>query len=1036
MTAEFAMARLATLPVHHPMPVGPDDPGGEQDSTLAFLRAVAADPVLAEVIAVSSPSLARTLRDVTESRHVKPAKLRRVCFATMRYLSRATHRATPFGLLAGVAPATLGDAPEVRVGDQHIKFVYADYGWLAGMARSLRTDPVVLPNLTLVTNEFGEVRDGRFVLAHLPVDDTHVAPHDVERTIRRTTATALVLETARTPIRHPDLVAVLRSKFPEVEAAVIHRMIAQLVDSEFLLTDLLPPATTVDSLRHIVDRLPDGHPRRGELVDLDKRVRAYSRTPLGGGEAAWRDATAKARSLRPADNLLQVDLRMDAEITLPRQLGAELESAVSAVWRLRNTTLDAAAKLDTYRMDIVERYGTGRLVPLRTLVDSVTGLGFPHHYHQHRHHSKELNARDRALVALAQEAAFAGLREVVLDDPLVERLAQQTGNPGPSENTELSVEVLADTDEAVRTGDYRMVLTNGGFGPGGMFGRFLPTLPELTDPVSRRTHDVLMATPGGERAVPAQVCVPPGNSRSYNVMRGPLLSDAVISIGEGPGPQWTGTRVSVLDDLAVAAYHDRLEVHCTRTGKELIPFAPHALNPDLLPPTARLLLDIGTQQAPPIMPWSWGAAGALPYLPRVRHGRVVFSSARWTPDATLVDSNLSWTRWSERWLEWKDRWKVPDVLYPTFADQRVRVDVRRAADLRLLRAELERKPNTLLYEEPAGGEFGRGWSGGYANEIVFALQAGPQEEQEHVHGHEHEHWHRRRRKTARQVPAVCDVHPPGGEWLYLQVLCPSALQNEILAGHLRQFVSNAREFCDRWFFLRYAEEGRASLRIRFHGDPEDLNGRLLPRAHAWMTELRAARLADELLISTYRPEIGRYGGPEAMAAAEHAFAADSELALDIASLLIHGELDLPRDLLAAANHLDLIRTLAPADWKTWLLGAYPKNNRYHKAFQTYRRRAMTLLDPSDDWKALRAVPGGEQLRDAWRRRAPRVTAYGRLIRRMTAEGLLDSDRTEFSSLLHLSHNRHTGTEADAEHSSYAVLRGFAQAQLDKARNLS
>ncbi|MGI5214088.1 lantibiotic dehydratase [Plantactinospora sp. CA-290183] len=1031
VTAEVSIGRLASLPAHYPMPVPPDDPD-DQDAVLTFLRAVAADSVLAEAITVSSPSLARTLRDVTEARRLKPAKLRRACFATMSYLSRATHRTTPFGLLAGVCRVELGDEPKIRIGTEHTKFAYADYGWLAGLVRTLRTDPVVLPTLALVANELSEVRDGRFVLAYLPVDDAQAKNRDLERTVRRTRATALAMASARTPIRYPDLLAVLRSEFPDVEPAVIARAIAGLVESEFLLTDLLPAVTTVDSLRHILDRLPPEHPVRGELTELDERIREYAGTGIGGGRDSWRDTTSRASSLHGAENVLQVDLRVDADITLPRELGADVAAAVAIAWRLQDATTDAASAMAPYRIAAVERYGAGRLVPLRELLDPITGLGLPDHYEGHHHDADGSKRRDRALVALAQEAAFTGQREVLLDEALVARLARRDGRPGPSESAEVLAEVLADDDEALRTGNYRMVLTNTGNRPGAMFGRFLDAVGELADPVARRLHDLHTAAPDGTAAVPAQVCVPPGASRSFNVLRTPLLAGRAISIGGGLGFPGPGTTVSTLDDLAIAAHHDRMEVHCTRTGTELVPFAPHALNPAMLPPAARLLLDIGAQWAPPIMPWYWGAAAsALPYLPRVRYGRVVLSSARWIPDASLLGSDLSWERWRARWQEWKDRWRVPDVVCLTSADHRLRADVRREADLRMVRAELDRKPGTAIHEEPAGGEYGRGWSAGHANEIVFAVQGRPPGERQGERAEsERQQGHRYR------AAAACAAYPPGGEWLYLSVLCPAAAQNQILAAHLPELVGRAREVCDRWFFLRYAEDGRLSLRIRFHGDPGDLNGKLLPSAHAWLSGLRAAHLAEEMILGTYRPEIGRYGGPDAIEAAEHAFTADSELAVELTTLLLDGRLDVPRELLAAANHLDLVRTLAPDDWNTWLVEAYPKDDRYHKVFQAHRRRVLELLDPADDWAALRAVPGGERLRDAWRRRAPRVAAYGRLIRDMVADGRLAPQRTEFSSLLHLSHNRHTGTDRDVESSTYAVLRAFAQARLDKDRHLA
>src|SRR5262245_31681034 len=146
-----------------------------------------------------------------------------------------------------------------------------------------------------------------------------------------------------------------------------------------------------------------------------------------------------------------------------------------------------------------------------------------------------------------------------------------------------------------------------------------------------------------------------------------------------------------------------------------------------------------------------------------------------------------------------------------------------------------------------------------------------------------------------------------------------------------------------------------------------------------------------------------------------------------------GELALPLELVVAANHLDLLAHLMPDDWRRWLLDTYPKDD-YHRAFQSHRRRAVPLLDPSSDWAALREVPGGAVLADAWRERAPYVRAYGERVRGLAADGLIDADTHPFMSLLHLSHNRHAGFDVDAERSTNAILRGAVQAHLDRERN--
>jgi thiopeptide-type bacteriocin biosynthesis protein len=1022
--ADVTLARLSHLPDSYPMPAPPEDPG-QAGQALDYLRRVAADPVLREAIAVSSGTLAGTLDKIAEGEPPKAAKLRRAANATMRYLSRMTHRATPFGLLAGVAPVRFDERPKVSVGTHHGKPARADYAWLDAVLRPLRADPAVLPHLHVAANDLCRVRDGRLVLPYATTAEERPARKEPERTVRHTGAIAFTMETARTPIRFPDLLHMLVARYSDVPPAAIGASLAGLVEQEFLLTDLTPPPTAADPIRHALDRLAQsGHPVAAALAEVAAALDAYAARPIGGGDAEWRRATAAMRALNPSGNLVQVDLRVDADITLPDTVREEFAAAAAAAYRVFPDGYGIAERLAGFRHAFVERYGHHRLVPVQELLDPITGLGLPDG-HQARHDTAT-TPRDKALCALAQEAAATGRREIELDDALLDRLAVRDGPPDPDAYIEACAEVLADDEDALRDGDFRLALT-GSYGAriGALYGRFLHVLPELAEPVAGQ----IAATLGGpDGAVPAQLGTVLWHSRMLNVKQVPPLSETAISAGGALNiPDPGHAPVITLDDVAVTVDREdeRLRVVCLRTGRDLVPFAPHALSLAYgLPPAVRLLIEIGMLRARPWQLWYWGAADALPYLPRVRRGRTVLASARWRPDAELTGGDLGWPAWRARWEEWRARWYVPDRVYAATSDNRFLVDLTSEGELRMLRAELERRPATVLYERPTDGEYGRGWIGGHASEVVFAVgtarAAAPAASP--------------RRPPYRRVPEV--MHHPGGEWLYAKIAMPLALQDRVLSGHLPGLIERVRPLTDRWFFMRYSDEELGEqLRLRFHGSPGELWGSVLGTLHDWLAGLREAGLAGSFTLATYQPETVRYGGPEAIADAERAFAADSEAALRQLAMRTAGELELPLELIVAANHLDLLIHLMPDNWRRWLLHTYPKDD-YHRAFQAHRRRAVELLDPSRDWAALRKVPGGAALADTWRDRARAVRAYGGRVRALAAENLIDAGTHPFMSLLHLSHNRHAGFDVDAERSTYAILRGAVQAHLDRERHQS
>ncbi|MEU6036077.1 lantibiotic dehydratase [Actinomadura sp. NPDC047616] len=1046
--ADFGIARLPLLPAEYPVPRPPGDLDSTEE-TRDFLRRLAADPVVREAIAVSSGPLDAILEKVASGVPVEPPRLRRAAISAARYLSRMTSRATPFGLMAGVAAVHVEDEPKVRMEGRHRRRVRADMGWLTGVVRGWETEPAVLSRLRLVANDLCGVRGDRLVLPYMldsggrdPDEDW--APDDRERTIRHTRAVRLAMAAARTPVRHPDLVSRLAAEFGDVDRSVIERMVAALVEGEFLLTDLRPPADAEDPVDHVLGvmaALPE-HPGRAALAEVRDALGAYQATPIGEGHAAWRRATAMMRALRAGDRPIQVDMEMNADIVLPRDVVAELERAASVAWRVAPPKDGRSDRLGDYRMRFVERYGVDVAVPVKEVIDPQLGIGAPGGYllppggapKRDHHPAAEPNERDALLCALAQRAAADGAREIVLDDELVGRLTRPGAAEEPASYVEAAVQILAESEDDLRDGDFHLALATPMMNrPGAMFGRFLHLLPGLRSDFAALVRDITAdedrgsgGTPDGAAdgasAIAAQLQSIVLRPRVLNVTQVPTLTGTTVRAGvfaDRARPDVLG-----LDDLAVSADYDRFKVVATRTGREVVPLPFHALNPTLtLPNALRLLAEIGEERTRPWPLWNWGLANRLPYLPRVRHGRTVLAPARWLPDPRLADSGLSPHEWTRCFDRWRAGWTPPDVVYAVSGDHRLRLDLSSAAGRRLLRDELLKRPGAVLEEEPLGGAVGTGWLNGHAHEIVVPLRpARPRQAAPAPAA----------RSAGRTPIAVRRAHQPGGEWLYVKVHAAEGRHGELLTRHLPALVEQAAPVCDRWFFMRYRDD-EPHLRVRFHGEPAALNGRLLPVVHRWAAALADGGLIRDVVLDAYRPEIARYGGPELIEAAERVFWADSVSVIEQLVLRSQGLLDLPLELLAAANHLDLAARLHGHGWREWMLDAYPKG-AHHSAFQKRRREAMRLLGTAGDGGELARLPGGDRLLDGWRRRAPHVAAYGRLVRAKAAEGVLETVTGPFSSVLHLHHNRIAGIDHSAEGAATAIARGVLQAELDRERH--
>ncbi|MGH3929908.1 MAG: hypothetical protein ACRDTF_08030 [Pseudonocardiaceae bacterium] len=84
-------------------------------------------------------------------------------------------------------------------------------------------------------------------------------------------------------------------------------------------------------------------------------------------------------------------------------------------------------------------------------------------------------------------------------------------------------------------------------------------------------------------------------------------------------------------------------------------------------------------------------------------------------------------------------------------------------------------------------------------------------------------------------------------------------------------------------------------------------------------------------------------------------------------------------------------------------------------------QAIRLANPDNDWAALRALPGGEDIRASWVRRHAALARYRDVL---AAAGEIAHDLV-LPDLLHLHHVRMAGISPDTERASSRLARAAA-----------
>ncbi|MFJ1662452.1 lantibiotic dehydratase [Streptomyces anthocyanicus] len=922
---------LVRAPRHQALPVPPlpdlgDPTPAGAAARRAWLHRAWAVEDLAEAVRHASPGLGGTIDALVAATEPGDDAVGRAVTSLGGYVLRATGRPTPFGLFAGITEGEFADRARASWGTGHTVIASAEGRWLADIIDRLVADPRVRTHLPVVANNAVRVNGDRLVVPwrrrRRGEENTAVRC----ASLRRTSLVRALLAQAASPVPYQEAVDKTAAE-SGYDTARVAAVLDVLIEQQAVLTGLTPPTTVTDQLGHIRAVLAAAGVHRaqagglvGVLEDIGALVHEHNTPGCGDGRKLRAQLRERMLPVGTSDDQLALDVRLDADVALPRAVAWEAEKAAGLVARLSAEPAGTAAWI-RYRKRFADRYGHGVLVPVGDLLDPATGLGLPEDFHgTSRAPEPALSHRDAVLMAQAQQAA-AEHRELVLDDRLIDELTHGQPRPGRGPATvELKTAVHAATRQDLDAGRFTLVVDRISRGWGHFSGGRFAALLHTSTPAERGLLATLAARPTGTSgARPVQLAYP-GLQRSHPVVTTTLrLGPDVITLSEHPSPAGTGRPPIPLDDLAVLSDQDTDRLHLVRlsTREVLEPYAPHPLQLEFLTPTmGRFLEELQrgqdarlTNTTGILSTWDWGAARLLPHLPRVRAGRTVLSPASWDAGhAGLPGPDASFARWDDAFTELTDRWGIPDRVHVQWFDQRRTLDLSDTNHRTMLRDQLTRQRpagRTLIVEaEPADGY---GWCGGRPHEIIMLLSSRTQAPP---------------LTTPRTAPVAHrgDTHMPGASrHVSIRLHTGPAQLPTLLTEQLPLLIAELGE--PAWWVTRDDEHpGRAELTIRMPR-PQDTAPALQTIGH-WAQNLNAARALGHLTFVPYRPRPGIWGEGHLHAAAENVLAGDTACVLHEHTQASTGGELLVR---AALNTLALATgfTGSPEAGFAWI-GAQPK----------------------------------------------------------------------------------------------------------------
>jgi class I lanthipeptide synthase len=852
----------------------------------AILRArlvqLVARPEVREAIFVASPNLEASvdawLADPASETGQKTER------SLVRYVSRMAARPTPFGLFAGNTVGALGAATHLELAPRagYRRYTRIDGDYLSDLTDALAADKAVRARLVHRPNSslckvagrlrYAMRREGEsrsYSLVSLEPSDYLIA----------------TLDRARRGALPADLAIALCEADAEVSRDEADEFIHELIDSQVLVPELAPPVTgpeAVDDILAQLARISDVEAAGTAVAALDalRATLGELDRELGNPPARYRGAAETLASL-PAKpeihRLFQVNLvPAGARVELGSDVLDEIGRAIELMRRLARPR--GTDELSRFRDAFSERY-EGREVALAEVLDEESGIGFAASQAPAAAASPLLdglafpgapgeettpwNARTSHLARRIAVAAAAGARELVLDAADLTAMDGATPAPAPALLPDAFQVMISLATAAGGEPNIQLISISGPSGAS-LLGRFCHS--------DRALHDAVVANLAAEEALRPDVVfaevVHLADGRLANISARPVLRrHEIVYLGRSGAPL---DHQLPITDLTVAVRDGRVVLRSVSLGREVVPRLTNAhnyVNGALGP--YRFLASLQGQDLRPLM-FQLGPLEHLPYVPRIRIGRIILREATWSlrkADLEPITGTTGAAR-LQALHRLRTAARLPRWVCVEDSDNVLPVDLENVLAVDSFAQLVKTRTSVMLTELwPAPSELAvHGPDGRYANEIVvpFARLPGAP-------------------RPAPPPPPTGVVRrsfAPGSEWFYAKLYTGHATSDQILTEAIAPLV---REL-PAWFFLRYSDP-QWHVRLRVRGEPAWLYGELMPRLAAHTRAMLDDGRMWRLQLDTYERELERYGGAAGIELAERLFCADSACVIDIVGML-------------------------------------------------------------------------------------------------------------------------------------------------------
>ncbi|MBC5744857.1 lantibiotic dehydratase [Lachnospiraceae bacterium MD308] len=225
------------------------------------------DSFFRKALLIASPTLYKSYVD----KPMDEKKYKNLTESLLKYFLRSVGRPTPYGYFASVALGRFDESTSLLRGEQ-ILDLRVDNNWINQIVSMLEQEDEIQGKLKVRYNPLCYISGDRVKNLYFTSHGKAEGEKKIieEKSIRHTPLTDLLESAASDFVTLEELSERIKESYRTIPEAVVEKTLNDMIENEFLISDLRVPAYCVDSLAYIIHKLDEMKYSGHYLFELKK----------------------------------------------------------------------------------------------------------------------------------------------------------------------------------------------------------------------------------------------------------------------------------------------------------------------------------------------------------------------------------------------------------------------------------------------------------------------------------------------------------------------------------------------------------------------------------------------------------------------------------------------------------------------------------------------------------------------------------------------------------------------------------------------